>query len=236
MLLSRQTIGEYKMTKSNLKTAVSNVDYTIDFGGKTFTPRSLANHGASVHEKLWLLQEDTLDVFKELGDIQIQLRLLYPNNIKFSKFIAGTDFANVSPQDRSDAKFIAENWVTIQKLNKDCKLDSLGVSSIRKKTKEFLNPEAKIAKEKAKIAKEKATAKAIAEKAADEKAEANENFALLGAVPNFHTPKDLADFIFKTVKANKLDFVKVLEELTGLELTEPTKKNKKMILNTKNKK
>mgnify|MGYP000719322374 CR=1 FL=1 len=42
------------------------------------------------------------------------------------------------------------------------------------------------------------------------------------------------------VKANKLDFVKVLEELTGLELTEPTlkttKKNKKMILNTKNKK
>ena len=222
MLLSRQTNGEYKMTKSNLKIASLkmpqvSLDGAIHYNGEIFTPKSLANHGASVHEKLWILQEDTLNIFKELGDIQIQLRLLYPDNKKFSKFIAGTDYANVSPQDRSDAKFIAENWVTIQKLNKDCKLDSLGVNSIRKKTKEFLNPKPKAAPaSKAKVAKV----------VADAKEEANANKAELLALPVFNTSKDLAEFVIKTVKENKLDFVDLLKELTGLAKA-PTKKNKK---------
>jgi hypothetical protein len=222
MLLLGQTIGEYKMTKSNLKIAslkmpTVSLDGSINYNGEIFTPTSLANHGASVHEKLWILQEDTLNVFKELGDIQIQLRLLYPDNKKFSIFISGTDYANVSPQDRSDAKFIAENWSTIQKLNKDSKLDSLGVNSIRKKTKEFLNPKPKAA----------AASKAKAAKvAADAKEKSNANKAELLALPVFNTPKDLADFVVKSVKDNQLDFVEFLQELTGLAKAQ-TKKTKK---------
>jgi hypothetical protein len=85
---------------------------------------------------MWLMQEQMLDHYREIGTILLGLQALFADNRKaFGQYLAGTDLGSMSFQDRSDAMFLAANWTKVQKLNKDGALDTLGVSAIRKRIK-----------------------------------------------------------------------------------------------------
>jgi hypothetical protein len=95
---------------------------------------SAIDHVVACYDKLHLLQEESLDLYREIGNFIIQTKGLFGNNKKaYGQFIATTDFNNdaVSQPDKYDSEFIATHWAKIQTLNKSGKLNSLTPSRIR---------------------------------------------------------------------------------------------------------
>ena len=108
---------------------------TFKLGRKSYTMKDGIQQAVACYDQLYLLQEDMLKNYRELGNILLQIEALFLGNKKaYGSFIATTDLNNeaVSSADKYDAKWIATHWTKVQKLNKDGKLNSLGVSSIRK--------------------------------------------------------------------------------------------------------
>jgi len=108
---------------------------TFKLGRKSYTMQDGIQQAVACYDQLYLLQEDMLKNYRELGNILLQIEALFLGNKKaYGSFIATTDLNNeaVSSADKYDAKWIATNWTLVQKLNKNGKLNSLGVSSIRK--------------------------------------------------------------------------------------------------------
>ena len=108
---------------------------TFKLGRKSYTMKDGIQQAVACYDQLYLLQEDMLKNYRELGNILLQIEALFLGNKKaYGSFIATTDLNNeaVSSADKYDAKWIATNWTLVQKLNKNGKLNSLGVSSIRK--------------------------------------------------------------------------------------------------------
>jgi len=95
---------------------------------------SAIDHVVACYDKLYLLQEESLDLYREIGNFILQTKSLFGGNKKaYGQFIAGTKFSNeaVSQPDKWDSEFIATNWGKIQTLNKSGKLNSLTPSRIR---------------------------------------------------------------------------------------------------------
>ena len=111
------------------------LDSKFKLGKKTFSIKDAMAHGVKIYDSLYLLQEDQLNLYRELGNIIIQIKTLFGGDKKaYGSFIASTDFNNdaISSADKYDAEWIATHWTKVQKLNKLGKLNRLGVSSIRK--------------------------------------------------------------------------------------------------------
>jgi hypothetical protein len=121
---------------SNIANVVIAADATVKVGKKSFTVAEAIKHASAVYDTMWLMQEQMLDHYREIGTILLGLQALFADNRKaFGQYLAGTDLGSMSFQDRSDAMFLAANWAKVQKLNKDGALDTLGVSAIRKRIK-----------------------------------------------------------------------------------------------------
>jgi len=121
------------MTKSATLPSVS-LDTQFKLGRKSYTMASAIDHVVACYDKLHLLQEESLDLYREIGNFIIQTKGLFGNNKKaYGQFIATTDFNNdaVSQPDKYDSEFIATHWAKIQTLNKSGKLNSLTPSRIR---------------------------------------------------------------------------------------------------------
>lgn len=122
------------MTKSAALPTVT-LDSTIKLGRKTYTLTDGISHAIACYDKLYLIQEDQLALYRELGNILLQIENLFGGDKKaYGSFISKTDMSNenISSADKYDAKWIATHWTKVQRLNKAGKLNSLGVSSIRK--------------------------------------------------------------------------------------------------------
>jgi hypothetical protein len=114
--------------------ATVSLDTQFKLGRKSYTMASAIDHVVACYDKLHLLQEESLDLYREIGNFIIQTKGLFGGNKKaYGQFIAGTDFSNeaVSQPDKYDSEFIATHWAKIQTLNKSGKLNSLTPSRIR---------------------------------------------------------------------------------------------------------
>jgi hypothetical protein len=114
--------------------ATVSLDTQFKLGRKSYTMASAIDHVVACYDKLHLLQEESLDLYREIGNFIIQTKGLFGGNKKaYGQFIAGTDFSNeaVSQPDKYDSEFIATHWGKIQTLNKSGKLNSLTPSRIR---------------------------------------------------------------------------------------------------------
>ena len=122
------------MTKSaTLPTVTLNSQFKL--GRKTYTITDGIIHAVACYDKLYLIQEDQLNLYRELGNVLLQIEALFGGDKKaYGSFIGGTDLSNenISSADKYDAKWIATHWTKVQQLNKAGKLSALGVSSIRK--------------------------------------------------------------------------------------------------------
>lgn len=122
------------MTKSATLPTVT-LNSTFKLGRKTYTLTDGISHAVACYDKLYLIQEDQLALYRELGNILLQIENLFGGDKKaYGSFISKTDMSNenISSADKYDAKWIATHWTKVQKLNKAGKLSALGVSSIRK--------------------------------------------------------------------------------------------------------
>ena len=115
------------------------LDSKFKVGRKSYTMADAIAQGVACYDQLFLIQEDQLALYRELGNILLQIEALFGGDKKaYGSFISNTDMSNenISTADKYDAKWIATHWTKVQKLNKSGKLNSLGVSSIRKITLE----------------------------------------------------------------------------------------------------
>ena len=111
-----------------------SMDSTFKLGRKSYTMASAIDHVVAVYDRLYLLQEEALDNYREIGNFILQTKSLFGGNkVAYGQFIAGTNFSNeaVSQPDKYDSEFIATHWNKIQTLNKSGKLNSLTPSRIR---------------------------------------------------------------------------------------------------------
>lgn len=190
---------------------IFNADSTVKLGRKTFKVSEAIDHAVIVYDEMQLLQLKKLDYMKEIGTILLQLRALKPSDKEFGQAVAATDLSKIAYQDRNDAMFIATHWTTVQKLNKSNKLDSLGVSSIRKKVTEALRAAGKMKPKQSKTADQP---KAAAEPKVLEPAEGKAPQPK--AEPKVQTEADLAKLVNKLVLDNGLDFTTFVKELTKI--------------------
>lgn len=130
------------MTKAAANVVVS-LDTSVSVGRKSYKLSDLISHTAKQYDTLYLLQEEQLGLYKSIGEALLQIRALFGQNDRaFGEWIGKTELGSMSRQDRTDAMFVAANWTKVQKLNKGGKLDSLGVSAIRKRVKASEQPKA----------------------------------------------------------------------------------------------
>ena len=180
---------------SNIANVTVASDATIKVGKATYTIDAAIKHASAVYDTMWLMQEQMLDHYREIGTILLGLQTLFSDNRKaFGQYLAGTDLGQMSTQDRSDAMFIAANWTKVQKLNKTGALDTLGVSAIRKRLKAAegkASGAGKRKEEQAATPKGKAEAEA---KSAEAKA------------PKVQNEAELADLVWTLIADNGLDF------------------------------
>ena len=112
-----------------------SLDSTFKLGQKKFTLKSAMEHAVACYDKLYLIQEDQLALYREMGNILLQIESLFSGDkTAFGNFLKGSELSNenISSADKYDAKWIATHWTKVQQLNKAGKLSTLGVSSIRK--------------------------------------------------------------------------------------------------------
>ncbi len=177
---------------SNIANVQIASDATVKVGKTSYTLDAAVKHASSVYDAMWLVQEQMLDHYREIGTILIGLQSLFGGNDKaFGKFLAGSALSVMSRQDRSDAMFLASNWTKVQKLNTAGALDTLGVSAIRKRLK---------------AAEGKASGAGV--RKADQKAASPKggDVAEASVVPSVKTEADLADMVWTLIADNGLDF------------------------------
>jgi hypothetical protein len=191
---------------SNIANVVIAADATVKVGKATFKVADALKHASALYDNMWLIQNQMLDSYKEIGQILLGLQALFGDNrVAFGKFLEGSELGAMSRQDRSDAMFLATNWTKVQNLNKTGTLDTLGVSAIRKRLKAA---EGKASGAGVRKADQKGKAvtegKAEAEVAAEPK------------VLKFQTEEYLAAHVLGSLQDNGLDFVMFAKALAAL--------------------
>ena len=179
---------------SNIANVVIAADATVKVGKKSFTIAEAIKHASSIYDTMWLMQEQMLDHYREIGTILIGLQALFADNRKaFGQYLAGTDLGQMSKQDRSDAMFLATNWTKVQKLNQNGALDTLGVSAIRKRLK---------------VAEGKASGAGVRkmDQKSSPKGEADAAPKAEPKAPSVKTEAELADLVWTLIADNGLDF------------------------------
>jgi len=179
---------------SNIANVVIAADATVKVGKKSFTIAEAIKHASSIYDTMWLMQEQMLDHYREIGTILVGLQTLFGDNRKaFGQFLEGSDLGQMSRQDRSDAMFLAANWTKVQKLNQNGALDTLGVSAIRKRLK--------VAEGKASNG---AGVRKMDQKSTEPKADAAPKAE--AKAPKVKNEAELADLVWTLIADNGLDF------------------------------
>jgi hypothetical protein len=189
---------------SNIANVTIAADATVKCNGKQFSLADAIKHASAVYDAMWLMQEQMLDHYREIGEILIGLQALFAGNNKaFGQYLAGTDLGAMSKQDRSDAMFLATNWAKVQKLNENGALDTLGVSAIRKRLK-------------AAEGKASGAGKRKEDQAPKGEAEGQATEGQAAATPvKVQSEEDLADLVWTLIADNGLDFAKFAKALTA---------------------
>lgn len=121
------------MTTATAKIAL---DASVTLNGTRFTLAAAAKHALAVYDLMALRNEEQIDAYKEIGDLLLQIETLCEGNRQdMGKRMAALGLDVISAPDRSDARYIASNWIDVQKLREAGKIDGLGVSAIRKRIK-----------------------------------------------------------------------------------------------------
>jgi len=107
---------------------------------KGFTLGQAIEHSASVYTGLVKQKRKQLESLNEIGKVLQELRSVIGKSDKeFGQAIKATALKNMSRQDRSDAMWLSENWITIQGKMKELDINSCSASYLR----QLLRKEAK---------------------------------------------------------------------------------------------
>jgi hypothetical protein len=197
---------------AQVNNVVVSLDTSVSVGRKSYKLSDLIAHTAKQYDTLYLMQEEQLSLYKAIGETLVAIRCLFgeKDDRAYGEWLGKTELGSMSRQDRADAMFIAANWTKVQKLNKDGKLDSLGVSAIRKRIKAADQPKAGSA---GNVSKGKP--KAMTE--AELKAKLDETSTLLPSEAFIYamTEEELAKQVFDQIKTYGLDFAKFSKALVA---------------------
>lgn len=99
---------------------------------KGFTLGQAIEHSASVYTSIVKQKRNQLEKLNEIGKVLQELRSVIGKSDKeFGQAIKATALKNMSRQDRSDAMWLSENWVTIQAKMKELDINSCSASYLR---------------------------------------------------------------------------------------------------------
>ena len=118
------------------------------FGEKGFTLGDAIEHSASVYTSILKQKRNQLEKLCEIGKVLQELRSVIGKSDKeFGQAVKSTALKNMSRQDRSDAMWLSENWITIQGKMKELDINSCSASYLR----QLLRKEAKSADSEATV-------------------------------------------------------------------------------------
>ena len=99
---------------------------------KGFTLGQAIEHSASVYTSIVKQKRNQLEKLNEIGKVLQELRSVIGKSDKeFGQAVKATALKNMSRQDRSDAMWLSENWVTIQAKMKELDINSCSASYLR---------------------------------------------------------------------------------------------------------
>lgn len=99
---------------------------------KGFTLGQAIEHSASVYTSIVKAKRNQLEKLNEIGKVLQELRSVIGKSDKeFGQAVKSTALKNMSRQDRSDAMWLSENWVTIQAKMKELDINSCSASYLR---------------------------------------------------------------------------------------------------------
>lgn len=99
---------------------------------KGYTLGEAIEHSASVYTSIVKQKRSQLEKLNEIGAVLQELRSVIGKSDKeFGQAIKSTALKNMSRQDRSDAMWLSENWVTIQAKMKELDINSCSASYLR---------------------------------------------------------------------------------------------------------
>jgi hypothetical protein len=107
---------------------------------KGYTLGDAIEHSASVYTSIIKQKRNQLEKLNEIGKVLQELRSVIGKSDKeFGQAVKATALKNMSRQDRSDAMWLSENWITIQAKMKELDINSCSASYLR----QLLRKEAK---------------------------------------------------------------------------------------------
>jgi hypothetical protein len=99
---------------------------------KGYTLGEAIEHSASVYTSIVKQKRKQLESLNEIGKVLQELRSVIGKSDKeFGQAVKATALKNMSRQDRSDAMWLSENWVTIQAKMKELDINSCSASYLR---------------------------------------------------------------------------------------------------------
>jgi hypothetical protein len=99
---------------------------------KGFTLGQAIEHSASVYTSIVKAKRNQLEKLNEIGKVLQELRSVIGKSDKeFGQAVKATALKNMSRQDRSDAMWLSENWITIQAKMKELDINSCSASYLR---------------------------------------------------------------------------------------------------------
>lgn len=102
------------------------------YGKEGHTFGEAIEHSASVYTGMIRAKRQQLEKLKVIGEVLHELRSLIGTSDKmFGQAIKATALKNMSRQDRSDAMWLAENWMNIQEKTKELDVSSCSASYLR---------------------------------------------------------------------------------------------------------
>jgi len=149
------------MAKAAIKTAQINIDASVTLNGKTYTQKDAAAHVLAVYDAMDLRNEEQLAGYFQIGSLVLQIETFCGGDRKkMGERIRLLGLDVIPTPDRSDARFIAKNWVEVQRLQKAGQINGLGVNAIRKRIRKAQDAKAGQGNGKG---KQTVTAEALAE-------------------------------------------------------------------------
>jgi hypothetical protein len=102
------------------------------YGKEGHTFGEAIEHSASVYTGMLRAKRQQLEKLKVIGEVLHELRSLIGTSDKlFGQAVKSTALKNMSRQDRSDAMWLAENWIEIQSKTKELDVSSCSASYLR---------------------------------------------------------------------------------------------------------
>jgi hypothetical protein len=99
---------------------------------KGYTLGEAIEHSASVYTSIVKAKRNQLEKLNDIGKVLQELRSVIGKSDKeFGQAVKSTALKNMSRQDRSDAMWLSENWVTIQAKMKELDINSCSASYLR---------------------------------------------------------------------------------------------------------